>query len=426
MGTSSGWLVVKGDVMLPNRRRQFPGLFGLVLVVALVAVSCGTDAGVGELSASEDTSTVDQASTEAPEGVWGPLAVVSSGDGSDAALIAGTIRVSNGCVLLDEQGSDVLLVWPADRTSWDPVNEVVSIESLEGTTVELRDGDSVTFGGGGSSAAEGGQSAGEFLASVSWISEPELSCVTETRWFIGEVVDEAVLGSTQSTTPAGPGELVVPECNDEAMCPEAFIIDGLFYSVGCTAIRDSAVSDYVIGSGDLHGEPATVHRITGVDETVMVALSFPSGSCSENDPNERHTSWSMAFADGADQADISAAVCDVGELSPAQRLADGCHLNDELLTCGAGPGFPPDVLSDLTLYPEPTDSFGADIAAILGTDDPQELVGWHVIVEEQQNDGSYIQLLLRQDPETDQLQYLLDGSVNIFDAPRQCEPKALN
>lgn len=122
----------------------------------------------------------------------------------------------------------------------------------------------------------------------------------------------------------------------------------------------------------------------------------------------------------------TAAVCEVGDLSAAQRLADGCHLNQELLTCGAGPGFPSDVLTDLTLYPEPTDYFGADIAALLGTDDPQDLVGWHVIVEEQQSDGSYIQLLLRDDPESGQLQYLLDGSADTFDAPRQCEPETLN
>ena len=35
----------------------------------------------------------------------------------------------------------------------------------------------------------------------------------------------------------------------------------------------------------------------------------------------------------------TAAVCEVGDLSAAQRLADGCHLNQELLTCGQDPGF---------------------------------------------------------------------------------------
>lgn len=115
----------------------FSSVAWLVLVVVLVAVSCGAEDGVGGQGASEGTSNVGQLSSGSPEEVWGSLAVVSGGDGSDAALIAGTIPVGGGCVLLDEQGSDVLLVWPSDRTSWDPVNEVVSFESLQGTTVEL-------------------------------------------------------------------------------------------------------------------------------------------------------------------------------------------------------------------------------------------------------------------------------------------------
>ncbi len=222
------------------------------------------------------------------------------------------------------------------------------------------------------------------------------------------------------------GELVVPSCQDNAMCPLAFVLNDVSYTVSCAAIQESAVTDDIVGSGDFHGDNVTVHRIDGVDDSVMVALSVPGGFCSENDPDERHTPWSMAFADGANDEQLSDAVCQVGELSAAQRLANGCHLGQELLTCGSGPGFPPDVPDDLTVYPEPTDSFGADIAALLGTDDPDELVGWHVIVEERQSDGSYIQLLLREDPNSRELQYLLDGSAETFDAPRRCEPEALD
>ncbi len=240
----------------------------------------------------------------------------------------------------------------------------------------------------------------------------------ETRW-----LGYGATPSSCPTTAAGPGELVVPSCPDNATCPLAFVLNDVFYTVSCAAIREWAVGDDMIGSGDFHGDNVTVHRIDGVDDSVMVALSVPGGFCSENDPDERHTPWSMAFADEADDDQLSNALCEVGELSAAQRLADRCHLGQELLTCGSGPGFPPDVLDDLTLYPQPTNSFGADIAALVGTDDPNELVGWHAIVEEQQSDGSYIQLLLREDPNSGELQYLLDGSADTFSARADASPK---
>jgi len=223
-----------------------------------------------------------------------------------------------------------------------------------------------------------------------------------------------------------PGELVVPPCPDDADCALGFLLNDVFYAVSCTAIRESAVTDDIVGSGDFYGDDVTVHRIDRVDDSVMVAFSAPGGFCSENDPDERHTRWSMALAEGVDAEQLSNAICEVGELSAAQRLADRCHLGQELVTCGSGPAFPPDVLDDLTLYPVPTDTFGADVAALLGTDDPDELVGWHVIIEEQQSDGNYIQLLLRQDPNSGELQYLLDGSADPFSAPRRCEVEELD
>lgn len=119
---------------------------------------------------------------------WGPLAVVA-GDGSgDLALIEGILKVSDECVLLHERGEDVLLVWPADRTSWDPDTKTINYESTDGAATTLRDGDLVTFGGGGSSVNEDGIGDEEFIASVDWVAEPAPSCVVDTRWFVGDLV----------------------------------------------------------------------------------------------------------------------------------------------------------------------------------------------------------------------------------------------
>ena len=170
----------------------------------------------------------------------------------------------------------------------------------------------------------------------------------------------------------------------------------------------------------------SVNIIDGVDASVMVAINVPGGECSKNDPDQRRSAWSMAFPDGASEQQLRAAICAVGDLSAAQRLADGCHLEEDLLACATGPGFPPEVLDDLAIFPQPTEHFGADIEAILGVDNPEDLIGWHDIVEEQTSVGDYIQLLLRRDPASGDLQYLLDGGEEAFGAPRRCDPEPVS
>ncbi len=235
------------------------------------------------------------------------------------------------------------------------------------------------------------------------------------------VASSTTTGTEES---GGSGELVVPDCEGNASCAAGFLLNEVFYALSCAAVRDSMVTDDVIGVGDLYGDTVSVNLVEGVADSVLVAVSVPGGFCSDNDPDERHTNWSVAFPEGADQAAFAQAICQVADLSASQRLTNGCHLEEELVTCEFGPGFPEEVLDDITLYPEPTDFFGADVAALVGTDDPQDLVGWHVIVEEQGSDGTYVQLLLREHPETGELQYLLDGHEEIFDAPRPCTPEA--
>lgn len=71
----------------------------------------------------------------------------------------------------------------------------------DGAVTTLRDGDSVSFGGGGSSQLEGGLSADDFVASIEWLAEPQPECVADTRWFVGDLVDftEPIEGDTANT-----------------------------------------------------------------------------------------------------------------------------------------------------------------------------------------------------------------------------------
>ena len=106
--------------------------------------------------------------------------------------------IGDGCVILDERGDDALLVWPSDRTSWNAETGDVTFESTSGEIVELVDGDTVSFGGGGTSEQEGGLPPDEFLASIDWVSEPAISCVTDTRWFVGDYVEPSADGGADA------------------------------------------------------------------------------------------------------------------------------------------------------------------------------------------------------------------------------------
>lgn len=114
--------------------------------------------------------------------------MVPPSDAGDGALIEGVLRVTEDCVLLDERGNDVLLVWPADRVGWDAEPETVTFESTRGDVVTLGDGDRVAFGGGGSSQLEGGESGEQFVEAVEWVSRPNADCLVDTRWFVYDIV----------------------------------------------------------------------------------------------------------------------------------------------------------------------------------------------------------------------------------------------
>ncbi len=125
-------------------------------------------------------------STRNPD--WGPLAVVESTGGAEA-LITGTVRITDACALLEEgEGERVLLVWPEPQVNWLSARNAIKFASESGVQIVLQDGDTVSFGGGGSAESEDGLAREDFLESIAWVARPHPDCVKSTRWFINDVV----------------------------------------------------------------------------------------------------------------------------------------------------------------------------------------------------------------------------------------------
>jgi hypothetical protein len=87
------------------------------------------------------------ACTVAPGSSWGPLAVVRSEIGPDA-LATGIVMIEPRCVLLQTNAGRMLLVWPAESTSWMGGAAVITFKRPNGGVATLRGGDPVSVGGG--------------------------------------------------------------------------------------------------------------------------------------------------------------------------------------------------------------------------------------------------------------------------------------
>lgn len=159
---------------MKTQAHPLPGRIGFVLIATLALV----------VACESASPTNGPAVTE-----WGPLAVVPGSEAGDGALVRGSLQIDDRCVLLDEQGEDVLLVWPADRTAWNAEGGTVTFIRNNGQVARLRGGDQVSLGGGGSSRGEDGLAADEFMAGIDWVAEPDPECVVDSRWFIYELVD---------------------------------------------------------------------------------------------------------------------------------------------------------------------------------------------------------------------------------------------
>ena len=182
-------VVVNGQ---PATLYRWPPTGELVLVwrlgndgLALVAYE--QQFSVDELIALAESATVP-APSSGSGATWGPLAVVPPQDGADTARTEGTLRITDTCAFLVQPGGPSLLVWPADRTTWDGQTRTITFANFDGSTVSARDGMSVVLGGGGDSNDESGTTTEAWVSRTPWVAPPAASCPAESRWWVGALM----------------------------------------------------------------------------------------------------------------------------------------------------------------------------------------------------------------------------------------------
>ena len=87
--------------------------------------------------------------------------------------------------MLVTNGGAMILVWPADRTTWNTNDGSIAFANSDGSRMTAGDGEYVALGGSGDSFEESGLTPQEWLVRTAWVQAPDASCPLDTRWWVG-------------------------------------------------------------------------------------------------------------------------------------------------------------------------------------------------------------------------------------------------
>jgi len=119
---------------------------------------------------------------------WGPLAVSRGGASGDEALLEGTLRIDDSCVSVESTAGRVLVIWPSDSTRWDRDARTITYGATDDESdVVLHNGDTMQVGGGGWAAGESEDDPAAWAGSTDWVNKPADECLTDVRFFLGEL-----------------------------------------------------------------------------------------------------------------------------------------------------------------------------------------------------------------------------------------------
>jgi hypothetical protein len=136
----------------------------------------------------------EQSSIEPPmptsggdDDLWGPLAVIEDTGTEFALSDRGILRITRDCTYLETPDAYLLLLWPEGRTTWDATTHRITFVNRSGDEVQLRSGQRIQLGGGGTSLQ--GPEA-ESVGDTQWVAPPHRSCVRIHQWRVGGIVDD--------------------------------------------------------------------------------------------------------------------------------------------------------------------------------------------------------------------------------------------
>ena len=227
----------------------------------------------------------------------------------------------------------------------------------------------------------------------------------------------------ETTDPEMPAIIIEDVLPEGGLGARGFDLGEHGYQVSCGAVSADAVTDEVLGTGELSNDPAEARAIAGVGVDVAVAVNRPGGDCLEGDPLGGVLSdWSFAFASGADRAAAQQATCTVGALTPTQELANRCHdvTGDPVVSCGDTPVFPEWVLTSLTDLTPAGPALGPSLDLLLAERPDADRQGWRLVTDV--NTGDVFQYLMLRDT-GEQVDYLLTTAQTVLAGPAPCEPE---
>jgi len=179
-------------VVAPEPRTQFPlkAAFLAAGITALVAVTVIWSLNRDDGRSVSTASAIASALASHPEAAWGPLAVQGPPERNMDAALHGRLSITDACVLLIAPPDDkILLVWPADRTSWDDELRRVAFVNQDGTAITLRNGMSLRLGGGGFSEDESDIATADWLDQLTLVNPPEPACIPSEGWIVADVIE---------------------------------------------------------------------------------------------------------------------------------------------------------------------------------------------------------------------------------------------
>lgn len=148
-------------------------LLAVAVGLCLLVAACGVDSPQGGLAGEPTNVGSDD---------WGPMAVVDEHAGN-GELVAGTLEVTSGCVILDERGHQrLVMAWPSDLSSWIEESGAIGFDSSTGERLVLQDQYRVSITG--TRVAE--------QASLDWVNAPRPDCVSGGVFLVSDVTDVVI------------------------------------------------------------------------------------------------------------------------------------------------------------------------------------------------------------------------------------------